>query len=176
MSIRPATILDRDNVCGVYLSAFPEGEREVVSTLALNLLIEETTPQILSYVVEITDAVVGHIAFSPVNMDSQENVQGYILAPLGVKPDYQRRDIGSKLIEHGIQELLLVGVNILFVYGDPTFYGRFGFDAVVADRYTPPYKLRYPYGWQAMNLNECDIEKSHIKIACVNSLCVPELW
>jgi putative acetyltransferase len=171
-----ATSLDRDDVRGVYLSAFSEGEREIVSKLAINLLSEETTPQTISLVAETKGAVVGHVAFSPVTIDNNENLQGYILAPLGVKPDYQRRGIGSKLIESGMQQLLVMGVNIIFVYGDPNYYGQFGFSADAADRYIPPYRLQYPFGWQAIVLNECSIEKSPIKIACITSLCDPQLW
>ena len=176
MSIRIATSLDRDDVRDVHLCAFPEGEREIVSKLAINLLSERTTPQTISLVAETEGAVVGHVAFSPVTIDNNENLQGYILAPLGVKPDYQKRRIGSKLIEGGMQQLLKMGVNILFVYGDPEYYSKFCFSADVADRYTPPYKLQYPFGWQAIVLNECNIGKLSINIACVTSLCDPELW
>jgi putative acetyltransferase len=176
MSIRLATFLDRDDVHGVYWSAFPEGERAIVSQLASNLLSEKTTPQTISLVAETEGAVVGHISFSPVAIENHENVQGYILAPLGVSPDYQKRRIGSGLIENGMQRLLTMGVHILFVYGDPKFYSRFGFSADAADQYTPPYRLQYPFGWQAITLNECTIEESPVKIACVTSLCDPELW
>jgi len=176
MSIRIATSLDRDNVRDVYLCAFSEGEREIVSKLAINLLSERTAPQTISLMAESEGAVVGHVAFSPVTIDNNENLQGYILAPLGVKPDYQKRRIGSKLVGSGMQQLLKMGVNILFVYGDPEYYSKFGFSADVADRYTPPYKLQYPFGWQAIVLNECNIVQSSIGIACVTSLCDPELW
>jgi len=176
MHIRIATSLDRDDVREVHLCAFPKGEREIVSKLAVNLLFEETTPQTISLVVETGVAVVGHVAFSPVAIDNNENWQGYILAPLGVKPDYQNCRIGSKLIDRGMQQLLKLGVNILFVYGDSKYYSRFDFRADVADQYTPPYKLQYPFGWQAIALNESSVAKSSIKIACVNSLCDPELW
>ena len=176
MHIRIATSLDRDDVREVHLCAFPKGEREIVSKLAVNLLFEETTPQTISLVAETGGAVVGHVAFSPVAIDNNENWQGYILAPLGVKPDYQNCHIGSKLIDRGMQQLFKLGVNILFVYGDPKYYSRFDFRADVADQYTPPYKLQYPFGWQAIALNDTNIAKSSIKIACVNSLCDPELW
>ena len=145
MSIRIAISLDRDDVRDVHLCAFPEGEREIVSKLAINLLSERTTPQTISLVAETEGAVVGHVAFSPVTIDNNEDFQGYILAPLGVKPDYQKRRIGSKLIESGMQLLSKMGVNILFVYGDPEYYSKFGFSADVADRYIPPYKLQYSY-------------------------------
>ncbi len=176
MHIRLATNSDRDDVRGVHLYAFPEGEREIVSKLAANLLLENTTPQTISLVAETEGAVVGHVAFSPVTIDSNENLQGYILAPLGVTPGYQKGRIGSKLIESGMQQLSNMGVDILFVYGDPKYYSRFGFSADAAARYTPPYRLQYPFGWQAIALNRCSIEESPIRIACVTSLCDPELW
>jgi len=176
MNIRIATNQDRDDVQRVHLCAFPQGEREIVSKLAIDLLFEETTPQTISLVAETDGAIVGHIAFSPVIIDNNENFQGYILAPLGVKPDYQKRRIASKLIECGIQQLSVMGVNVVFVYGDPKYYGRFGFSADAAHQYTTPYKLLYPFGWQAVVLNECDIIKPPVAITCVTSLCDPKLW
>lgn len=88
----------------------------------------------------------GHVAFSPVKIGNNVNLQSYILAPLGVKPEYQDRRIGSKLIESGMQRLLKMGANVLFVHGAPKYYSRFGFNADAASRYTPPYKLQYPFG------------------------------
>jgi putative acetyltransferase len=176
MHIRIATSLDRDDVRDVHLTAFAESEREIVSKLAINLLSEETTPQTISLVAETEGAVVGHVAFSPVTIDNNENFQGYILAPLGVKPDYQKRRIGSKLIESGMQQLSRMGVDILFVYGDPKYYSKFGFSVDAAERYIPPYKLQYPFGWQGIALKECSTERSPIKIGCVTSLCDPALW
>jgi putative acetyltransferase len=99
--IRRATELDRDNIHRVYWSAFPESEREIVSTLAVNLTLDKTSPPTISLVAKTEDVVVGHIAFSPVNIDSNEEFPGYILAPLGVEPKYQKRRIGSKLVESG---------------------------------------------------------------------------
>ena len=176
MHIRVATSLDRDDIHSVLWSAFAESEREIVSKLAVNLLSEESTPQTISLVAETENIVIGHVAFSPVTIDNNENAQGYILAPLGVKPDYQKRRIGSKLIEIGMQQLSTMGVDILFVYGDPKYYGKFGFSADTAERYTPPYKLQYPFGWQGITFKKCDTGKSSIQIACVASLCDPALW
>jgi putative acetyltransferase len=176
MHIRIATSLDQDNIHSVHWSAFAEGEREIVSKLAVNLLAEETTPQTISLVAETEGAVVGHVALSPVTIGSNKNIQGYILAPLGVKPDYQKRHIGSKLIESGMQQLSRMGVDILFVYGDPKYYSRFGFSVDAAECYIPPYRLEYPFGWQGIALSECSIRKPSIQIVCVTSLCDPALW
>ena len=174
--IRVATSLDRDDIREIHLCAFPEGEKQDVSTLAVNLLSEETSPQTFSLVAEADGAVVGHIAFSPVTVHNNKGWKGYILAPLGVKPDYQKRQIGSKLIESGMERLSEMGVNVLFVYGDPKYYGRFGFNTDLASGYSPPYELQYPFGWQAIILNEGDFPESTVKISCVDPLNDAELW
>ena len=174
--IRLATTLDREDVRKVYLRAFSEGERQVVSTLAVNLLSEETSPETISLVTEADGVVIGHVAFSPVTIGSRKNWKGYILAPLGVVPEYQNRRVGSKLIENGMDRLSKMGVNTLFVYGDPKYYGRFGFSADLASKYSPPYELQYPFGWQASVLNEGSLEKATVRISCVASLRDPELW
>ena len=57
-----------------------------------------------------------------------------------------------------------MGVDILFVYGDPKYYSRFGFSADAAVRYIPPYRLQYPFGWQGIALKERNIERSAIDL------------
>lgn len=176
MHTRLATTLDQDTIHSVYSSAFAEDESEIVSKLAINLLSEQTTPPTISLVAENKDVIVAHVAFSPADIDSNSKQQGYILAPLAVTPSFQKQHIGSKLVKDGIQRLTGMGVDMLFVYGDPSYYGRFGFSVEAAECYIPPYKLEYPFGWQGMALSECAIRKIPVKIACVTSLCDPTLW
>ncbi|MDH3762517.1 MAG: N-acetyltransferase [Gammaproteobacteria bacterium] len=176
MHVRVATGIDRGDIHSVNWSAFAESEREIVCRLAVGLLSEKSTPQTISLVAETEGNVVGHVAFSPVTIDNSENLQGYILAPLAVKPGFQKHGIGSKLVKSGMQQLSRMGVDILFVYGDPEYYGRFGFSAAVAEGFIPPYALQYPFGWQGIILNECSTVESPAKIACVTSLCDAALW
>ncbi len=175
-SIRRATKLDRDNIRQVHLRAFSGDEAQVVATLAFNLLSEETSPKTFAWVAEIDGAVVGHIVFSPVTFDTHKTLKGYILTPLGVMPECQKRRIGSELIEIGTEQLLKQGINVLFVYGDPKYYGKFGFKAETATQYVPPYELQYPFGWLALTLNEESCAEQTVQISCVASLCDPALW
>jgi putative acetyltransferase len=176
MKIRSAGMRDRDDIRRVYLRAFPAGENEIVAGLALDLLLEQSTPPTISLVAEADAAVVGHVAFSPVAIGDSGNCQGYILAPLAVEPDYQRRRIGSALTEYGVRQLMAAGVDIMFVYGDPGFYGRFGFSADAAVRYKPVCEPKYPFGWQALVVNRCAIEEKAVAITCVSPLQDPGLW
>ena len=174
--IRVATALDRENIHEVHMRAFPVSENQSVATLAIDLLNERTRPETFALVAETNGPVVGHIAFSPVTVDNNEKWKGYILAPLGVIPEHQKGRIGSTLVESGIERLSRTGVHVVFVYGDPAYYSKFGFNFDAASRYSPPYPLQYPFGWQAMTLNESGFAESNAKVSCVASLRNPELW
>ena len=83
---------------------------------------------ILSLVaLNMDEAIVGHIAFSPVTIS--DGASGWFgLGPVSVIPTRQQTGIGTKLIEHGLSELAGAGANGCVVLGDPTYYGRFGFE------------------------------------------------
>ena len=83
---------------------------------------------ILSLVAIEDHEVVGHIAFSPVRIDSTSGTKGAVgLGPLGVLPAYQRRGIGSELVRAGLAELRKAGHGVVVVLGHPNYYPRFGF-------------------------------------------------
>ena len=173
---RTTSSSDREGIKRLYLAAFPEEERQPVADLAVNLLAEKTTPETLSLVAEADDAVIGHIAFSPISSPNTNNFQGYILAPLAVHPSHQKQRIGTNLIEAGIQQLSTMNADIVFVYGDPRYYSRFGFDSDLAAHYTPPYQLQYPFGWQAKPLTDAGTFPPAARLTCVTSLRNPQLW
>ena len=176
MNIRVATNCDRNSITHIYHSAFSSAERDLVAQLAVSLLGENATPSIISLVVGIENTVVGHVACSPVFIENDQHWQGYILAPLAVGSEYQKRGIGSQLVNYVIQELLQIGVDILLVYGDPNYYSRFGFSADLAEGYIPPYELEYPFGWQAVKLSDSEITDLPVKITCVDALNDSRLW
>ena len=157
MRIREATAQDDESVREVCRRSFDAEERELVSELAGRLLREESDPATIPLVAESGGKVVGYVAFSPVTFAGSERMRGYILAPLAVIPDHQGRGVGTQLVEYGMARLRRDGVNVLLVYGDPSYYGRFGFRAEAAVHYVPPYALRYPHGWQACLLVAADL-------------------
>lgn len=174
--VRVATRSDRGVIRDIHLRAFPESENQLVAKLAESLLDEVTDPETITLVAEAGGNVVGHIVFSPVRSDTDKHWLGYILAPLGVIPEYQKTGIGSSLINSGIEQLSAKKINVLFVYGDPGYYGRFGFSVEVATPYIPPYDIKYPFGWQARIMDGTGHNVRPVSLSCVPSLCDPALW
>lgn len=74
------------------------------------------------------DAVVGHVAFSPVWIDGADR-GWFALGPIAVRPDRQGRGIGAALIREGLDRLRARGARGCVLVGDPAYYGRFGFRA-----------------------------------------------
>lgn len=70
--------------------------------------------------------IVGHAAFSPVEIEGQTLWFG--LGPVAVIPECQASGIGTRLIRHGLNLLTARGAAGCVVLGEPGFYGRFGFE------------------------------------------------
>ena len=176
MRIREATISDGDVIREIHLSAFGADEREIVARLAVNLLSEDTAPLTIALVAEVDDDVIGHVGLSPVTTDAADGYGIYILAPLAVRPEHQKRGVGSLLVEDGKRRLSEMGVDLLLVYGDPAYYGRFGFSVGAAEGCIPPYEIEYSSGWQGAVLGARGIPGSRLRLGCVASLRDPALW
>lgn len=89
---------------------------------------------LLSLVAVVRNEIVGHILFSPATVESEARTfRGMGLAPLAVRPEYQRQRIGSELIRAGIAELKSMHYPFVIVLGHPQYYLRFGFEP--ANRY-----------------------------------------
>ncbi len=174
--IRQARYQDHVYIHEIYMHAFAKDEAKNVATLACNLLVEASFPKTYSIIAEVDNNLIGHVAFSPLRFDSSNELRGYILAPLAVKPGFQKKSIGSNLVKFGIEQLTEQGIDVILVYGDPKYYGRFGFDAKCAIKYLPPFKLQYPFGWLAITLSNKGCIEHKVKVSCVNSLHIPVLW
>ena len=79
--------------------------------------------------VAVDDAgeVVGHVAVSPVSIDGRADLGWYGGGPLSVRPDLQRRGIGTALVRAAFERLREIGARGCVAVGDPGYYRRFGF-------------------------------------------------
>jgi len=82
----------------------------------------------LSLIAEMEGRVVGHILFSPVFIEGCiVPLRGSALAPVAVLPEYQKRGIGSALINESLKRARELGIDYVILLGHTTYYPRFGF-------------------------------------------------
>lgn len=148
--LRDAIEGDADTIDSLLRVAFPtDAEARLVRALrdAGDLPIE--------VVAEVDGRVVGHIGFSPITIDPQQQAGGQdarptagftnprfrtlALAPLAVHPEAQRRGIGRALTRLGLRQCEVANLAAVFVLGEPAYYGPLGFEPAGPRGYTNPF-------------------------------------
>ena len=123
MIIRQET---REDIAGIHaLNELAFGqplEADIVDKLRNNC------DDLLSIVAIENEKIVGHILFSPAEIEGPYGVlKGMGLAPMAVLPDRQRQGIGTQLINKGIEALKKLRCTFIIVLGHHEYYPRFGF-------------------------------------------------
>ena len=123
LTIRPEIPEDQASIYYVNQQAFGRNqEADLVDKLRQRGIL--TT----SLVAVQDTAIVGHIAFSPVEIASEESSFGALtLAPIAVLPAHQNKGIGSQMVIAGLEECHRLGHEIVVLAGHPNYYPRFGF-------------------------------------------------
>ena len=137
--VRAETPADHAAIRAVHESAFPTPqEADLVDALRVD------DDLVLSLVALEDGAIVGHVAFSRMTVTTDAgDFAALALAPVGVIPEFQREGVGSALIQNGLQLLAKEGEALVFVLGEPDYYGRFGFSAKFASGFTSPFPGPY---------------------------------
>ena len=139
---------DRAAIEALYPEAFAD---EDLLPLVGNLLADPGIT--VSLVAVLGSAVVGNIIFTKCSVDGCDT-RAALLAPLAVDPAFQGQGIGSALVRDGLQRLRENGTSMVFVLGDPDYYGRFGFrpEPTVATPY--PLPTDWAGAWQSLRLTD----------------------
>lgn len=96
----------------------------------------------LSLVAVQDNMIIGHILFSPVTIETNEGpVEALSLAPMAVRPEYQRKGIGTALILQGLEMCQRMGYGLVIVIGHPHYYPRFGFSPARAKGLEAPFPV-----------------------------------
>lgn len=156
-----------------------ENEGKTVGKLANGLLTTTDPTELLCFVaeddsIESDSKVVGAIIFTPLTFDDE--TKAYLLSPVAVSTQVQKRGIGQQLINFGLQTLKEQGVELAVTYGDPSYYSRVGFEQITVEQIPAPFNLSYPHGWIAQSLIGGEIKVASEQSSCVEALAHAQYW
>jgi putative acetyltransferase len=92
----------------------------------------------LSLVAEDASGVIGHVMLSWVGIEGGSRGRILNLSPMSVRPDRQRRGVGSALILDVLGRAEAAGEPAVLVEGIPAYYPRFGFERASALGFIAP--------------------------------------
>lgn len=126
MQIRQETPADYDQVYDLVQEAFASAEHRDGTEQDLVAALRRGgafIPQ-LSLVAEADGQLAGHILFTEGEVGG---VTVLILAPLSVRPAFQRMGVGTALIQEGHKIAIALGYPYSLVLGSETYYPRSGY-------------------------------------------------
>jgi putative acetyltransferase len=83
---------------------------------------------VLSMVATDNDQIVGHVLFTEaIVAEAGSQFRALGLGPMAVLPSYQRKGIGSRLLQRALDRCRELDYDAVVVIGHPEFYPRFGF-------------------------------------------------
>jgi putative acetyltransferase len=90
--------------------------------------LREANAIVLSMVALDGGDIIAHILFTEVDLiQADSQVKGLGLGPMAVLPCYQRKGIGSKLLQIALDKCRCLDYDFVVVLGYPEFYSKFGF-------------------------------------------------
>ena len=162
----------------LFIKTFSDSEGESEGVAIGNLtyeLMRNTDPKdVLGFIATEDNQIIGCIFFT--RMTFQNNVNAFLLSPVAIHTDFQRKGIGQKLINYGIDHLKERQVSLVITYGDPAFYSKVGFQQITVKTVKPPFNLSQPEGWLGLSLTAEEIQPIPGKSSCVKAFEKPELW
>ena len=174
MKINPTTDEDLRDVLRIHRLAFGGS---VESGLVRDLLTDPSAEPRLSLAASEADQIIGHVLFTRITV-GETSAKATILCPLAVLPDHQGKGAGNALIKAGLQHLRDDSCDLVFVLGDPAYYGRFGFQPEAVSRFPTPHPIPdlYRAGWMVQTLTDQPVETWQGQLSCADALDKPEYW
>ncbi|MFT3903669.1 MAG: N-acetyltransferase [Niabella sp.] len=130
MNIRQESKEDLKDIFNLIKKAF---EHEPLSDHKEQFLVErlrmsENFVPELSLVVETEGKVIGYILLTKIKIkNGKETFTSLALAPVAVLPEYQKRGIGTALIQYAHQQAMTLGFHSVVLLGHENYYPKFGY-------------------------------------------------
>jgi putative acetyltransferase len=134
--IRPQRDEDRAAIAEVVRAAFVRHPDEVASFVERIRASEHFIPE-LALVAEDDSGVIAHVMLSWVGVEGGSRPKVLNLTPMSVRPDRQRRGVGTLLIRDVLARAEAAGEPAVMVEGIPDYYPRFGFERASALGFLP---------------------------------------
>lgn len=169
---------EKNEIKELFDNVFSESEGQMegllIADLVLDLINSTNDQNILGFTAKEKEQIIASIFFTRLNFNTP--VEAFILSPVAVHINYQRKGIGQKLINYGIEQLKDRGVKLAFTYGDPNFYSKVGFQCITEDIIKAPRELTQPEGWLCQSLIGDNIIPISERPRCVEALNKPKYW
>lgn len=98
--------------------------------------------------------ITGHILFTKIKIDNgSEFYESLALAPVSVKPEFQNKGVGGKLILQGHAIARALGYSSIILIGHENYYPKFGYEKTSKFGITFPFEIPEENG-MAIELTE----------------------
>jgi predicted N-acetyltransferase YhbS len=158
----------------VFTSSEGENEGKLIGNLSSQLAANIDNEETICFGVCEHDMLIGSIFFT--RLQFSKPIQVFMLAPVAVSTEHQRKGIGQALINYGLNELRKRSVNVAVTYGDPAFYSKVGFQTLSENVIQAPLKLSMPFGWLGQSLTGEPIPTINERPVCVKEFNDPIYW
>lgn len=112
----------------------------------------------LSLVAEVEDVIAGHILLTKIKIiNSHQKFDSLALAPVSVLPGYQRKGLGSMLINYAHERAKGLGHKSIVLLGHEQYYPKFGYEILAK------YGISLPFDVPDENCMVIELEKGGLE-------------
>lgn len=116
-----------------------------------------------------------NVLFTPFKLTEHPEKKCYLLAPIGILPNYQGQGLGTDLISKGVEHLKSLNVDAIFVLGYPKYYGARGF---YPSYVCLPYQteVKRVDAWKMREIKIGSMSEVGGTSTAANSIMKPKFW
>lgn len=131
------------------------GDNGLEALLARKLRTDAAFLPKLDFVAEKNGLIVGNIMYSKSKIvkPTGEEIATLTFGPISVLPSYQKKGVGSLLIQHSLEAAKKMGFTAVLIFGHDSYYPRFGFRPASEYGITTPTGESFP-AFMALPLQE----------------------